>query len=74
LGISSTALLDIECKRGDIAFLHPKSIHGGEHNDSDQHRRLLVIQFGVVDEELATTNTEMFTGCSYQQMKEQSHA
>lgn len=71
---SAMALLDIECERGDIAFLHPKSIHGGGHNDSDQHRRLMIIQFGVAGEELVTTNRETFTGFSYQQIKEQTDA
>lgn len=71
---SGMALLDIECERGDIAFLHPKSIHGGGHNDSEQHRRLMIIQFGVAGEELVTTNRETFTGFSYQQIKEQTDA
>lgn len=70
--ISAMALLDIECERGDIAFLHPKSIHGGGHNDSDRHRRLMIIQFGVASEELVTTNREAFTGFSYQQIKERT--
>lgn len=74
LEISSATLLDIECQRGDIAFLHPKSIHGGGHNDSARHRRLLIMQFGPASEELVTHDSELFTGLTYQQMKEQSNA
>lgn len=64
-------IADIICVRGDIVFLHPKSIHGGGQNESDQHRRVVIFQFAIAGEPLATEHQELFTGFTYEQIKKE---
>ena len=70
LEIKPDTVTDILCDRGDVVFLHPKSIHGGGQNQSTRHRRVVIIQFGVAGEPLETNNRESFTEYTYQQMKD----
>lgn len=69
---SPETVIDILCAPGDVFFLHPKSIHGGGQNESTHHRRVVIIQFGVAGEPLVTDNQELFTGSTYQQIKNES--
>ncbi len=68
------AVVAVDCRRGDVIFLHPKCLHGGGPNRSIRTRRVMVVQFGPADAPLVTSNVETYTGWTWQQLRHAGRA
>lgn len=62
--IDQSSIEPVYCLPGSIVAIHPKVIHGGQQNISENPRRNIIIQIGFESAELVTENNESITGVS----------